>query len=95
MKMGKKMVSFIQKGVSLLMFALLSKSALARDLLEKSMDGDVHDTFSANAKFWTIFILIDIILATVAAVATNNPKVFLGVAAITFIPAFLIKTFVF
>ncbi|MCX7116309.1 MAG: hypothetical protein NTW94_00030 [Legionellales bacterium] len=42
-----------------------------------------------------IFILVDIMLATAMAVKSKNPMVFLGVAGVAFIPAFLLKTFVF
>lgn len=78
------------------MFVMLStKSVFAKDLLVTALDGDVQDTFGGNAKFWTIFILIDVVLATSAAVATKNPKVFFTVFFIAFIPGMLLKTFVF
>lgn len=85
----------MQKISSTLVVFLLSKSVFANDLLAKALDGDIKDTLGSNARFWTIFILVDIILATFLAVASHNPKVFLSVFVIAFIPGFLIKTFVF
>jgi hypothetical protein len=49
----------------------------------------------SSSKFWKVFILVDIMLATAMAVKSKNPMVFLGVAGVAFIPAFLLKTFVF
>lgn len=95
MKIGKKIISSMQKGGSALMFALLSKSVFAKDLLVNAMEGDVKDTLGSGAVFWKIFTLVSVVLATAAATKTHNPMVFFGVIAITFIPAFLIKTFVF
>ncbi|KTD15562.1 hypothetical protein Lgra_0228 [Legionella gratiana] len=85
----------IKRGISALCCFLLSSSLWANDLLVKALDGDVKDTLGSDAKFWTVFILVDIVLATCAAVATKNPKVFLSVFLIAFIPGFLVKTFVF
>ncbi|HAU1599235.1 TPA: hypothetical protein JBJ22_12160 [Legionella pneumophila] len=95
MKMDKKMVNLMQKGGSAFMFALLSKSVFANDLLARALEGDVKDTLGGNAKFWTIFIVIDVILATAMALKSRNPMVFAGVLFIAFIPTFLVKTFVF
>ncbi len=93
--MGKKMVSLIQKGGSALMLALLTKSVFANDLLATALDGNVKDSLGSGSMFWKVFILVDIILATAMAVKSKNPMVFIGVAAVAFIPAFLLKAFVF
>ncbi|WP_131784074.1 hypothetical protein [Legionella gresilensis] len=95
MKMGKRIVKLIQRGGSTLVFLLLSKSVLANDLLAKALEGDVKDSLGSGSMFWKVFILIDIILATAMAVKSKNPMVFVGVTAVAFIPAFLLKTFVF
>nr|HAT8715179.1 hypothetical protein [Legionella jordanis] len=95
MKMGKKMVSLIQKGSLALVSTMLSNSVFANDLLSRALEGDVKDTLGGNAKFWTIFIVIDVILATAMAIKSRNPMVFAGVLFIAFIPTFLVKTFVF
>jgi len=55
----------------------------------------VGDSLGSGSMFWKIFILSDIILATAMAVKTKNPMVFIGVAGVAFIPAFLLKTLVF
>lgn len=73
----------------------LTTNVYAKDLLGDALGGDVSDTFSSQGIFWKVFILVDVILATAMAVKTKNPMVFLGVAAVAFIPAFLIKTLVF
>ena len=67
----------------------------ANDLLSGALEGDVQDSLGNGSMFWKVFILVDIILATAAAVKTKNPMVFIGVASVAFIPAFLIKAFVF
>lgn len=95
MKMSKKITSLIQKGASGLAFMLLSNSVLANDLLAKALEGDVKDSLGNGSMFWKVFILVDIILATAMAVKSKNPMVFVGVAGVAFIPAFLLKTFVF
>lgn len=95
MKIGKKVISSMQKEGSALMFALLSKSVFANDLLAKALEGDVKDSLGSGSMFWKVFILVDIILATAMAVKSKNPMVFVGVTAVAFIPAFLLKTFVF
>ncbi|AOU47700.1 TPA: hypothetical protein KKW30_002126 [Legionella pneumophila] len=95
MKMGKKIVSLMQKAGSAFMFAMLSKSVFANDLLARALEGDVKDSLGSGSMFWKIFILVDIILATAMAVKSKNPMVFIGVTAVAFIPAFLLKTFVF
>lgn len=83
-------------GITTSLFLFLCSSSLfAKDLLAKSLDGDVEDSFGSGARFWVIFILVDIVLATAAAVKSKNPMVFIGVAAVAFIPGFLVKTFVF
>jgi hypothetical protein len=65
------------------------------DLLANALSGEVAGSLGNGATFWKIFILVDIILATAMAVKSKNPMVFVGVAGIAFIPAFLLKTFVF
>lgn len=95
MKMGKTMVSLIQKGSLTLVSALLSHSVFANDLLARALEGDVKDSLGSGSMFWKVFILVDIILATAMAVKSKNPMVFVGVTAVAFIPAFLLKTFVF
>lgn len=87
----KKLTSYIFS--SCLLF--LATNTYAKDLLSQALTGDVSDTFSGQGIFWKVFILVDVILATAMAVKTKNPMVFLGVAAVAFIPGFLIKTFVF
>lgn len=95
MKKIEKMFNWMKKGGSVLTFALLSKSVFAGDLLAKALEGDVKDSMGSGSMFWKIFILVDIILATAMAVKSKNPMVFVGVTAVAFIPAFLLKTFVF
>lgn len=79
--------------ISLLLF--VANNSFAQDLLGQALVGDVSDTFNGQGVFWKVFILIDVILATAMAVKTKNPMVFIGVAAVAFIPGFLIKTLVF
>ncbi len=95
MRMGKKLIGLIQKGGATITFALLSRSVFANDLLAKALEGDVKDSLGSGSMFWKVFILVDIILATAMAVKSKNPMVFVGVTAVAFIPAFLLKTFVF
>lgn len=83
-------ITFIGSGMSLVMTKLF-----ANDLLAKSLEGDIKDSFGNGSMFWKIFILVDIILATALAVKSKNPMVFVGVAAVAFVPSFLLKTFVF
>lgn len=85
----------IKRGVSVLVCLLLSSSLWANDLLSKALEGDVKDSLGSGSMFWKVFILVDIILATAMAVKSKNPMVFVGVTAVAFIPAFLLKTFVF
>ncbi|ARB94104.1 hypothetical protein A6J40_12535 [Legionella longbeachae] len=85
----------IKRGVSVLGCLLLSSSLWANDLLSKALEGDVRDSLGSGSMFWKVFILVDIILATAMAVKSKNPMVFVGVTAVAFIPAFLLKTFVF
>lgn len=79
--------------------ALLTPLAYAdangTDLLANALKGDIASSFGSGAMFWKVFILVDIIFATALAVKSKNPMVFIGVAAIAFIPAFLLKAFVF
>ncbi|HBD7476134.1 TPA: hypothetical protein KKX77_002662 [Legionella pneumophila] len=95
MKMGKKMFNLMQKAGNTLIFLVLSKSVFANDLLARALEGDVKDSLGSGSMFWKVFVLVDIILATAMAVKSKNPMVFVGVAGIAFIPAFLLKTFVF
>ncbi|WP_347251574.1 hypothetical protein [Legionella sp.] len=69
--------------------------AHANDLLSNALEGDVQDSLGNGSMFWKVFILVDIILATAATIKSKNPMVFVGVAAVAFIPAFLLKAFVF
>lgn len=95
MKVGKKFIKLIRNGGLTLALALLSRSVFANDLLAKALEGDVKDSLGNGSMFWKVFILVDIILATAMAVKSKNPMVFVGVTAVAFIPAFLLKTFVF
>lgn len=95
MKMIKKCAKVIRYSLTVLPLVLLTKSAFATDLLGRALEGDIADSLGGSSKFWKIFILVDIMLATAMAVKSKNPMVFLGVAAVAFIPAFLLKTFVF
>ncbi|HHF7385974.1 hypothetical protein [Legionella bozemanae] len=95
MKIGKKRFSLMNRVSSALVVFLLSKNVLANDLLAKALEGDVKDSLGSGSMFWKVFILVDIILATAMAVKSKNPMVFVGVTAVAFIPAFLLKTFVF
>ncbi len=95
MKVGRKLINLIRNGGLTLALALLSRSVFANDLLAKALEGDVKDSLGNGSMFWKVFILVDIILATAMAVKSKNPMVFVGVTAVAFIPAFLLKTFVF
>ena len=95
MKMIKKIANSVRYSVTVLPLVLITKSAFATDLLGQALEGDIADSLGGSSKFWKIFILVDIMLATALAVKSKNPMVFLGVTAIAFIPAFLIRTFVF
>lgn len=95
MKMINKCTNAITYGLAAVPLSLIAKSAFATDLLNKALEGDVQDSLGGDAKFWKIFTLVAIMLATGAAVTTKNPMVFIGVMAVAFIPTFLIKTFVF
>ena len=94
MKIAQKIKKIIYSMLaSCLVF--FTTNACAEDLLAQALTGDVSDTFSSQGIFWKVFILVDVILATAMAVKTKNPMVFIGVAAVAFIPGFLIKTLVF
>lgn len=92
MRSVKKM---LKKGVATLVCSLFCASVFASDMLASALEGDVKESLGGGSMFWKIFILVDIILATAAVVKTKNPMVFLGVAGVAFIPAFLLKAFVF
>lgn len=85
----------VKGGIHSLCVFLFSSSLWANDLLSKALEGDVKDSLGSGSMFWKVFILVDIILATAMAVKSKNPMVFVGVTAVAFIPAFLLKTFVF
>ena len=95
MKMIKKIAERVRYSVTVLPLLLIAKSSFASDLLGEALTGDIADSLGSQSKFWKIFILVDIMLATALAVKSKNPMVFVGVTAIAFIPAFLIRTFVF
>lgn len=95
MKMIKNCANAVMYGLPIASMSFIAKSAFATDLLNKALEGDVQDSLGGDAKFWKIFTLVAIMLATGAAVTTKNPMVFIGVMAVAFIPTFLIKTFVF
>ncbi|AHE68488.1 hypothetical protein [Legionella oakridgensis] len=95
MKILKKIITISKQLSTVAAVTLLSKSAFANDLLAKALEGDVKDSLGSGSMFWKVFILVDIILATAMAVKSKNPMVFVGVTAVAFIPAFLLKTFVF
>lgn len=92
MKCVKKL---FRMGGAALTCTVFSASVFATDMLASALDGDVQQSLGSGSMFWKIFILVDIILATAAVVKTKNPMVFLGVAGVAFIPAFLLKAFVF
>lgn len=91
----KKLITRMQQASLCLLSFALCRSALADDLLAMALEGNVKDSLGNGSMFWKVFILIDIILATAMAVKSKNPMVFVGVAGVAFIPAFLLKTFVF
>lgn len=95
MKMIKKCANSVKYNLTILPLLLIAKSSFAADLLSRALEGDIADSLGSSSKFWKIFILVDIMLATAMAVKSKNPMVFLGVAGVAFIPAFLLKTFVF
>ena len=95
MKITKKCTNAVKHTFTVLPIMLITKLAFATDLLGRALEGDIADSLGGNSKFWKIFILVDIMLATAMAVKSKNPMVFLGVASVAFIPAFLLKTFVF
>ncbi|HAU1758995.1 TPA: hypothetical protein JBJ80_13250 [Legionella pneumophila] len=95
MKILKKITAFTSQVSFTLSMVLLTKNSFANDLLAKALEGDVKDSLGSGSMFWKVFILVDIILATAMAVKSKNPMVFVGVTAVAFIPAFLLKTFVF
>lgn len=80
---------------ALCMLFVLVEPAQAQDYFATALDADIKETLGSDGRFWKAFILVDIILATAAMVKTKSPMVFLGVAAVAFIPGILIKTFVF
>lgn len=93
--MKTKLTRALKPLIAFTALMLLAHEAMANDLLAQALQGDVQDSFGSSSMFWKIFILVDVILATAMAVKSKNPMVFLGVAAVAFIPGFLIKTFVF
>lgn len=95
MKTVNKMTKLLRAGMICFVMTLLSSRVFANDLLARALEGDVKDSLGNGSMFWKVFILVDIILATAMAVKSKNPMVFVGVAGVAFIPAFLLKTFVF
>lgn len=95
MKVSKKITRIFSYFAVSCFLILLATHADAKDLLGSALQEDVADTFGTQGIFWKVFILVDVILATALAVKSKNPMVFLGVAAVAFVPAFLIKTLVF
>lgn len=95
MKWIKQQTRLIQVGLISLACNLIATDAFANDLFAKALQGDVADSLGSGAMFWKAFILVDIILATAVAIKTKNPMAFVGTAAVAFIPAYLVKTFVF
>lgn len=90
-----KISKVITTTISSTALILIARTSFANDLLAAALEGEVKDSLGSGSMFWKIFILIDIILATALAVKSKNPMVFIGVAAIAFIPALLLKVFVF
>lgn len=95
MKKIKNICNSIQVWVSMMVLTLLSKSTFAEDKLAGALTGDIAETFGSSGKFWTVFILIDIVLAAAMAIKTKNPMTFASVFFIVFIPGLLLKGFVF
>jgi ABC-type Fe3+-siderophore transport system permease subunit len=95
MKMIKKYTNAASYGLTAVVFSLVGKSAFATDLLKTSLEGDIKDSLGSQATFWKLFTLAAVVLATGASVSTKNPMVFVGVMGVAFVPAFLIKAFVF
>lgn len=89
-------INTISKAVlAALTLVFFTTNTFAEDLFATAMQGAIQDSLGSTGTFWKVFILVDIILATALAVKTKNPMVFLGVTVIAFVPALLIKTFVF
>lgn len=95
MRIAKKAFNTLQKGWMTLVLSLLCKTVFAEDKLAGALGAEVKGTFGSDATFWSIFILIDIVLAAAMAIKTKNPMVFASVFFIAFIPGILIKAFVF
>jgi hypothetical protein len=95
MKMSKKLTSCLKKLSYGVGGMVLSCNVFAEDVLASAMNGVVKDSLGSQGTFWTIFILVDIMLSIAAAVKTKNPMVFAGVFAIALIPGVLINAFVF
>lgn len=72
-------------------FADSSGGDVVGDFLQQSLKG----IFGSDAGFWKIFILADIGLATMAAMKSKNPTVFVGVFMTALVPGFLVKRYVF
>jgi uncharacterized membrane protein len=95
MKVSKKIASYVKKAGLCFLGTALSVSAFAEDKLAGALSGDVQDMLGSNGTLWKLFILVDIILASAAAIKAKNPLVFLAVFFVVFIPGLLIKAFVF
>lgn len=72
-------------------FADKSDGDVVGDFMQQSLKG----VFGSDAGFWKIFILADIGLATMAAMKSKNPTVFVGVFMTALVPGFLVKRYVF
>ncbi len=72
-------------------FAEDTNGDVVGDFMKQSLQG----IFGSNAGFWKIFILADIALATLAAMKSKNPTVFVGVFMTALVPGFLVKRYVF
>ena len=95
MNRSKKIATVLRQSCLGLTGLCIAGASQAEDLLAKALQGNVGDSLGSGSMFWKVFILVDIILATAMAVKSKNPMVFIGVAGVAFIPAFLLKTFVF
>lgn len=65
------------------------------DVVGEFMKESLQGIFGSDAGFWKVFILADIALATLAAMKSKNPTVFVGVFMTALVPGFLVKRYVF
>lgn len=78
-----------------IMLAWFVSPVMADDLLSGSLAGNVKETFGTGSSFWKYFILVDVILASAAAVKSKNPMVFAGVLVTSIVPGYLVGHLVF